>query len=346
MLVSAFAGPERHHDIAAGRLPCPEFLRLERRHDVALLDWTALGLSTGNRSVPRSIHHVGAALRRLRDVDVVFSDGEHVGIPLALSMPAARAKTAHVMLGHHLLTPAKTRVFRVLRPARRIDRILVHSPNQLERIERELGVPRAKLRVVPFGIDTDFWSGSHDDEDGDLVVAAGREHRDYATLLAARPEGSKLAIADHSLFSPRASRSDPIAWPADVDRVAPRPDGLKSLYARAAVVVVPVVDTSFPAGITTLLEAMSMGKAVVVTETAGLRGIVEDGHTAMVVPPGDAPSMNAAIRDLLASPERRHALGARARARAVEHHGLDGYADNLRSHLAEVAARPERRAHP
>src|SRR4051794_38144867 len=110
MLVSAFAGEDLRRDVAAGVRPKPEFLHLEQRHDVTLLDWTALGFTAGHRSVGRSLQHVRAAIGRLRDFDVVFSDGEHVGIPLALAMPLTRRNTPHVMLGHHLLTGSKSRL--------------------------------------------------------------------------------------------------------------------------------------------------------------------------------------------------------------------------------------------
>jgi glycosyltransferase involved in cell wall biosynthesis len=344
MIVSAYADAQRRLDVANDVRPQPEFLRLEEDHGVTLLDWTQLGLSSGHRSVGRSLRHVRAALSRLSDFDVVFSDGEHVGIPLALSMSMLRRRTPHVMLGHHLITRSKIRVFRTLRPQRRIDRIVVHSPNQVAEIERELGVAPDKIAVVPYGVDTDFWERprSTHAEEPDLVVSAGREHRDYATLMAARPDAARLAIADHSLFSPEAERSDPNAWSADVERLALEPAGLRDLYARAAVVAVPVVETTFPAGITTLLEAMAMGKAVVVAETAGLRGIVENRRTGIVVAPGDADAMGAAIRELLASPALREELGGRARERAVAHHGLEVYCNALARQLAQAGGREDR----
>src|SRR5438309_856869 len=121
MLVSARVGSELRSEVADRSQPRPEFLRLEERHGVQLLDWTALRNPDGHRSVLRSLEHVLRALPRLRHVDVVFSDGEHVGIPLSLAMMALRIKTPHLVIGHHLTTPAKMFVFRWLRPYRRMD---------------------------------------------------------------------------------------------------------------------------------------------------------------------------------------------------------------------------------
>jgi glycosyltransferase involved in cell wall biosynthesis len=198
------------------------------------------------------------------------------------------------------------------------------------------------VAVVPYGVDTSFWSGSHHGEQVGAVVSAGREHRDYQTLVAALPPGANLTIADHSIFTPQATRRDPEAWPPAVRRVALDALGLRSLYRQAEIVVVPVIESSMPAGITTLLEAMSMGKAVVVTQTSELRGVVRHGETGLVVEPGDIAGMRAAIDSLLSSPSTRRALGNQARKAAVERYDVNVYADTLAGHLAKVCSLRDR----
>src|SRR5579859_2872356 len=108
------------------------------------------------------------------------------------------------------------------------------------------------------------------------------------------------------------------------------------MYAQATVVVVPVIDTPFPFGITTVLEGMSMGKAVVVSNTEGLRGVVEDGRTGVVVPPGDVAGLRRAIVDLLADPDKCRRLGECARQAAIERFGLDVFVGEMARHLSEL----------
>ena len=115
------------------------------------------------------------------------------------------------MLGHHLTTGAKRRVFRLLRPQARITRILVHSRRQLALAEAELGVPKDKLRFLPNFADTCFWSPQPVEEEA-LVVSVGREHRDYATLAAACAHlPARVFVAAGSLFSPGARHAQPAA---------------------------------------------------------------------------------------------------------------------------------------
>ena len=114
--------------------------------------------------------------------------------------------------------------------------------------------------------------------------------------------------------------------------------GLRQLYRRAEVVVVPVIESGMPAGITTLLEAMSMGKAVIVTETSELRGVVQHGETGLVVKPGDVREMRAAIRSLMASPSTRQIFGSAARKVAVERYDVNVYAASLARQLTDVCS--------
>jgi glycosyltransferase involved in cell wall biosynthesis len=128
-------------------------------------------------------------------------------------------------------------------------------------------------------------------------------------------------------------------WPSNVERRALGRMDLRRMYAQASVVVVPVIDTPFPFGITTVLEGMSMGKAVVVSDTDGLRGVVENGRTGVVTPPGDVVGLRRAIEDLLADPAKRRRLGEQARQAAVKRFGLDVYVGELARNLEELGDR-------
>jgi glycosyltransferase involved in cell wall biosynthesis len=337
MLVSADAGEAVRQQVMARTRPCPEYLRLQDRHGVRLLDWSGLSGGPHRRSVRLSVRHAGAALAELPRSDVVLSDGEHVGIPLALAMRAKRYATPHLVIGHHLGNPRKAPIFRWAKAQRKMDRVLVHSPNQIELLHRQLGFSLQQLHLIPYGVDTDFWSPGPRVENTDLVLTAGREHRDYQTLVDAVAGQARLFVADSSPFSPQAHRRGPQAWPEWVERRALSLIELREYYDRAAVVVVPVVPTAYPFGITTLLEAMAMAKPVVVSDTEGLRGIVEHDRTGLVVPPGDHTALWRAVRQLLQDADARRDLGQAARAAVLRRFQLDLFVDELGRHLDELA---------
>lgn len=65
------------------------------------------------------------------------------------------------------------------------------------------------------------------------------------------------------------------------------------------------------------LEAAAAGKPIVATAMGGLRDIVVDGETGLMVPPEDREALAAALQKLIADAGLRERLGAAARTRAA-----------------------------
>ncbi|HZU75029.1 MAG TPA: glycosyltransferase family 4 protein [Acidimicrobiales bacterium] len=65
-----------------------------------------------------------------------------------------------------------------------------------------------------------------------------------------------------------------------------------------------------------VLEAMAAGRPLVVSDLAGYRSVATDRKDALMVPPGDAAALAAALREVLGDPGLAQALGARGRERA------------------------------
>jgi glycosyltransferase involved in cell wall biosynthesis len=65
-----------------------------------------------------------------------------------------------------------------------------------------------------------------------------------------------------------------------------------------------------------VLEAMAAGMCVVSTSVGGIPYLVEDGETGLLVPPGDAPAMAAAVERVVGEPALAHKLSRNARALA------------------------------
>jgi glycosyltransferase involved in cell wall biosynthesis len=65
-------------------------------------------------------------------------------------------------------------------------------------------------------------------------------------------------------------------------------------------------------------QAMAVGRPIVTADTPGAREVLRDGVDALLVPPGDAPALAGALRELAADAALRARLGAAARARYEE----------------------------
>jgi colanic acid/amylovoran biosynthesis glycosyltransferase len=66
-----------------------------------------------------------------------------------------------------------------------------------------------------------------------------------------------------------------------------------------------------------LLEAMSMGKAVISTNHAGIPYVIQNNENGMLVPERDNEKLELAMRDLIENEEKRINLGKQARQTVV-----------------------------
>ncbi len=108
---------------------------------------------------------------------------------------------------------------------------------------------------------------------------------------------------------------------------------LPSLYASLDVTVLTSLNEGTPVA---LIEAAAAGIAAVATDVGGVRDVVEDGVTGLLVPSEDADALAATIGRLLADPHARAAMGERGRARAVERFSADAMSDAYAGLYASV----------
>lgn len=73
----------------------------------------------------------------------------------------------------------------------------------------------------------------------------------------------------------------------------------------------------------TLIEAMSVGAALVASRAGAAELVVEDGVTGVLTPPGDADALVAALEPLMRDPAAAAAMGERGRARVLAKFSLD-----------------------
>jgi mannosyltransferase len=79
----------------------------------------------------------------------------------------------------------------------------------------------------------------------------------------------------------------------------------------------------------TLIEAMSVGAALVASRAGAAELVVEDGVTGVLTPSGDVDALVAALEPLLRDPAAAAAMGARGRQRVVAQFSLDAEANAI-----------------
>jgi glycosyltransferase involved in cell wall biosynthesis len=71
--------------------------------------------------------------------------------------------------------------------------------------------------------------------------------------------------------------------------------------------------SQFSAGFSAVLEACAAGRAVIASDTAGMREIVQHGETGLLVPTGDVQALRQAIERLWTLPDLAKEMGLAAR---------------------------------
>lgn len=87
-----------------------------------------------------------------------------------------------------------------------------------------------------------------------------------------------------------------------------------------------------------LFEYMAMGKAVIASRMGQVEEIVEDGVNGVLVEPGSAPDLAAALLSLIDQPDLRSQLGKQARIDAAAGYSWDRYAARLADLYERVIA--------
>jgi mannosyltransferase len=79
----------------------------------------------------------------------------------------------------------------------------------------------------------------------------------------------------------------------------------------------------------TLIEAMSVGAALVASRAGAAELVVEDGVTGVLTPPGEVDALVAALEPLMRDPASAAAMGERGRARVLAKFSLGAEADKI-----------------
>lgn len=239
------------------------------------------------------------------------------------------------------------------------DRIVALARIHAEYLERDEGIGAEKIAVINNGVDTERFNpiGSVErraelrkrlEIPADCfvvtIVAVLRPEKNHGMLL--RSAGEVLSRDKNFLFlivgdGEEAGNLQTIVRELSLG-TAVRFMGLRSdipeILSVSDVSVLcsyPVVET-FPIAV---LESMASGVPVVATSVGSIPEMIEDGVDGILIPSGDERALTEALVTLEENPERRAAIGMRARKKVVERYSekrmVEEYADLFRGLLEE-----------
>lgn len=312
--------------------------------------WDEAILKSGDtsRRVPQWWRLAREVQRRHTEYDAVLTWGEKLSLAMLAQQQFAGVSKPHIAMMYQFEKLNIQAPLRLLK--KNLHAVVTWSSVQRRALIEKIGYPAERVYLIRHYVDQVFYSPRPAEED--MICAVGAEMRDFATLKrAVSGTGVRCHIAaDHVRIPGRFrllnDRRVPISQigtmrdPNITEGRLPLTE-LRDLYARSRFVVVPLLPSDTDNGVTVILEAMAMGKAVICSRTRGQVDVIQEGVTGLYVPIGDASALRAAILSLWNDPQRAQQMGQNARAYVEKFHTLEKFTSTARSAVeASLDGRP------
>lgn len=211
--------------------------------------------------------------------------------------------------------------------------ITVPTQAEVAYYQQILGLPREQIHYVPLG-GYEVEPSAPADLGRPYIFSGGRSDRDYGTLFSAMPGVPIQLVVNARKFNVRGLQ--PSSNVTVNEFMATRE--YHALMAGAQFIVVPLANVPHAAGIVHIVQAMSIGKAIVATRTSSTADYVQHGETGILTPPGDAMAMRDAITELAQNPERAKRMGETARQRFLDLHTSQAFAERNYAVMKQIAS--------
>lgn len=196
-----------------------------------------------------------------------------------------------------------------------------------EELQQRTHIPEEKIFVIPSGVDIppetsleDILTPDHSPvigAAGALEPGKGLRHflKAAATLLKDFPNALILIAGSGPEERPLRKLAYEMGIAESVTFL-PNLKEFDSAIRAMDIFVLPSIKQGLG---TVMLEAMARGLPVIASDSGGVRSVVSNGTTGLLVPPSDEQALAERIRFLLENPDRARALGKAARERVAEH---------------------------
>ncbi|MCG8524830.1 MAG: glycosyltransferase [Opitutales bacterium] len=187
-----------------------------------------------------------------------------------------------------------------------IEDLVVLGEGAASSIQQYLGV---RSRCVQYGVDTRYWSredGTSKISEPYLLSVGSDANRDYDTLLSAVFPIKTKILTQLNLSSPR-DQFERVECNNSLE--------LRALYQCSSLIIVTLKNVSQPSGQSTALQAMAMGKCVILTDTKGLwdRKNLVHGENIWLIEKESVEVLEEAVDYLLKHSEVRERIGRAAK---------------------------------
>ncbi|MBD1918461.1 MULTISPECIES: glycosyltransferase family 4 protein [Cyanophyceae] len=197
-----------------------------------------------------------------------------------------------------------------------IDYFVVHTRREIEIYSEWLGLPADRFEFLPYQV-PDIPIEYEEDQQTPFITSLGSAHRDFPTLFeAVKKLNIKTVVATGKGAVEGMTIPEQVELPFGISKA----ECLRlAQQARLNIVPLQPKESITAAGQVTIVEAMIMGRPLIVTNFYGAEDYIIHGETGWLVEPNSLESMTKAIDLLWNDDALRQKLGENARAYALEY---------------------------
>ena len=289
-------------------------------------------------------HHWALARQVLAQTcsdDVIYCCAEDVGLPLAL---LALFKKDRPRLVVNVMCPERWRpklLLKWFQLHRNINAFTVNTAQKAQTLRDMLNLPEDTVTCLTEQTDKQFFYPEPGtmEKHRPLIASAGLEQRDYITL----------ANATHQLdLDVKVCAVSPNATSKTQCKIPEQPPKnmemryfdwveLRDLYRSADITVVSLINNTYAAGLTVLMEAIACRKPVIITKTMGLATEMAEKGLVWGVQPDSPEELKAVITYVLSHSEEASARAEAAYQHYLENHTSEQYVEQVSRLLQRVA---------
>jgi glycosyltransferase involved in cell wall biosynthesis len=234
--------------------------------------------------------------------------------------------------------PGRAKRLAFSRMLAKIDRFIVFSTVERTLYAKAFSLPEARFDVVLWGVRPPTVDPPNTPlQEGEYICAIGGNARDYETLMKA----ARLLPDIRFVCVVRPDNLKGFDIPPNVFILTNLPLGnTMNILKYSRLMVLPLLHSEVPCGHVTIVAAMHLGKAMVVTDSEGVRDYVRDGFNALTAPARSAPALAEIIQRLWSDADLRRRLGENGQAFAARECTEERTVEHFTCVLAEKGLLP------
>lgn len=274
--------------------------------------------------------------------DIVYCCGEDAGLPLAILASLKKNRPRLVM---NVMCPERWRprlLLKGLQLHRLVHTFTVNTALKAETMRAMLKLPEDRVLCLAEQTDKQFFYPAPGtlQKHRPLIASAGLEQRDYITLATALQDldlDVKVCAVSPNATSKTRCRI-PEHPPKNMEMRYFDWVELRNLYRSADIAVVSLINNTYSAGLTVLMEAMACRRPIVITKTIGLATEMVDRGLVWGVQPDSPEQMKATVEYILNHPAEASAKAEAAYQYFLENHTSEYHIEQIVRLLQRVAS--------